>query len=126
VQIASGKQVEDWRSDFVYEYAWEQDFPYTPNIIGLRNETHSLMSYPGTWDIPELYDLRRDPDQIDNLLAEARIRTRSRGRYAHHITNPETKKSVESMQERLAAILAATGGDPRLAGRIGEGDRAAF
>jgi N-acetylglucosamine-6-sulfatase len=126
LDVAAGRTPADWRRDFVYQYAWEQDFPYTPNIIGLRNETHSLMSYPGTWDIPELYDLRKDPEQIDNLLAGARIGSRGRGRYAHHVSDPETKKVVEAMQDRLAALLAATGGDPRLAGKVGENDKFAF
>jgi hypothetical protein len=30
------------------------------------------------------------------------------------------------MQERLAALLAETGGDPRLAGKVGENDKFAF
>jgi N-acetylglucosamine-6-sulfatase len=124
--LAGGRTPSDWRRDFVYEYAWEQDFPYTPSIIGLRNETHSLMSYPGTWDIPELYDIRKDPEQMENLLASARIGSRMRGRYAHHITNPEVKEIVEPMQERLAKLLTETGGDPRLAGKVGENDKFAF
>lgn len=123
---ASGRTPGDWRREFVYEYAWKQDFPYTPNIIGLRNESHSLMSYPGTWDIPELYDIGKDPEQTQNLLASARIRSRMRGRYAHHVTIPDVKKIVEPMQKRLAALLAETGGDPRLAGRVGPNDRHAL
>jgi N-acetylglucosamine-6-sulfatase len=122
----AGKTPADWRRDFIYEYAWEQDFPYTPNIIGLRTETHSLMSYPGTWDISELYDLNKDPEQINNLIAGAKIGSRMRGRYAHHLADPAVKTIVESMQGRLATLLADTGGDPRLAGKVGENDKFAF
>lgn len=118
LSLARGRQPEDWRTEFLYEYAWEQDFPYTPSIAGLRTETHSLMHYPGAWDIPELYDLRSDPDQVHNLLAEARIGPRRRGRYVNHIPDPETRRLVESLQERMARLLAATGGDPRLAGQV--------
>lgn len=124
--LTSGKRPENWRRDFVYEYAWEQDFPYTPNIVGLRTETHSLMQYPGTWDIPELYDLRKDPEQIDNLIAGARIGPRMRGRYVNHIADPETKWLVETMQQRLAELLSQTGGDPRLAGRASPDDKFAY
>jgi N-acetylglucosamine-6-sulfatase len=116
--LARGREPEDWRTEFLYEYAWEQDFPYTPTIVGLRTETHSLMHYPGIWDIPELYDLRTDPDQVRNLLAEARIGPRMRGRYVNHVKDPETRRLVESLQERLARLLASTGGDPRLAGQV--------
>jgi N-acetylglucosamine-6-sulfatase len=124
--LASGKPQEGWRRDFIYEYAWEQDFPYTPNIVGLRTETHSLMQYPGTWDIPELYDNRKDPEQITNLVAGARIGPRMRGRYVTHIKDPETKKTVQDMQRRLAQSLAATGGDPRLAGEENENNKFAL
>jgi N-acetylglucosamine-6-sulfatase len=123
---ASGRTPEGWRREFLYEYAWEQDFPYTPHIIGLRTETHSLMHYPGTWDIPELYDVSKDPEQIENLLAGVRIGPRMRGRYAHHIKDPATRKLVDRLQSRMARLLEGTGGDPRLAGMVGENDRLAF
>lgn len=124
--VASGKTPENWRREFVYEYAWEQDFPYTPSIVGLRTDTHSLMNYPGIWDIPELYDLNKDPEQITNLLAASRIGSRGRGRYVHQIKDAGVKKLVEDLQARLSKLLSATGGDPRLSGLAGENDRLAF
>jgi len=126
LSVASGKTPPDWRRDFVYEYAWEQDFPYTPSIVGLRTDRYSLMQYPGIWDIPELYDIRNDPDQINNMIADARIGPRMRGRYVNHIRNPETKALVESMQERLFRILLQTGGDPHLAGKASPDDKYAL
>jgi N-acetylglucosamine-6-sulfatase len=123
---AAGKTPENWRQDFLYQYAWEQDFPYTPNIVGLRTQTHSLMHYPGAWDIPELYDIHSDPDQIRNLIAEARIGSRMRGRYVNHIKDPQTKKQVEGLQDRLAQILTETGGDPRLSGKSTDADKYAL
>ncbi|HUQ91013.1 MAG TPA: sulfatase/phosphatase domain-containing protein [Bryobacteraceae bacterium] len=124
--LAAGHPPDNWRKDFLYHYAWEQDFPYTPTVIGLRTETHSLMHYPGVWDIPELYDLRSDPGQIHNLIAEARVGPRMRGRYVNHIRNPEVKKMVQGMQDRLERILKQTGGDPRLSGKAGENDKFAL
>ena len=121
VPLLAGRTPEDWRRDFLYHYEWEQDYPYTPTIVGLRTQTHSLMQYWGVWDLPELYDLRTDPDQLRNLLADARI-TYGRGRYTNHIKAPETRKLVLAMQDRLAEILAATGGDPRYSGKGSEGD----
>jgi N-acetylglucosamine-6-sulfatase len=124
--VAAGKTPADWRRDFIYEYAWEQDFPYTPSITGIRTETHSLMQYPGVWDIPELYDLGNDPDQIRNLVAGARIGPRMRGRYVNHVKDAETRKLVEGMQERLRLLLAETGGDPNLSGKADESHRFAL
>jgi N-acetylglucosamine-6-sulfatase len=120
--LARGKRPDDWRRDFVYEYAWEQDFPYTPSIVGLRTETHSLMNYPGVWDIPELYELGTDPEQTRNLLADVHLGPQMRGRYVHYIKNEQTKRTVQELQSRLAAILAETGGDSRLSGKPNEGD----
>ena len=124
--LGAGRHPQDWRRDFIYEYAWEQDFPYTPNITGLRTETHSLMNYPGTWDLCELYDLRTDPDQVENLLAGARIGPRMRGRYANHVKDERVRAVVDGLQARLEQLLAATGGDPRLAGRTSPDDKFAY
>jgi N-acetylglucosamine-6-sulfatase len=124
--VAAGQTAKDWRTDFIYEYAWEQDFPYTPSIVGLRTERHSLMHYPGTWDLSELYDIQKDPEQIDNLVAEARIGPRMRGRYANHVKNPEVRALVDSLQAKLEQRLKETGGDPRLAGRTSPDDKYAY
>jgi N-acetylglucosamine-6-sulfatase len=124
--LASGSTPEDWRHEFLYEYAWEQDFPYTPSIVGLRTQTHSLMQYPGVWDIPELYNVQEDPEQRQNLLAGARIGARMRGKYVHHIKDGETKTLAQDLQNRLAKLLADTGGDPRLSGKANPGDEFAL
>jgi N-acetylglucosamine-6-sulfatase len=123
---AGGRAAREERREFLYEYAWEQDFPYTPTIVGLRTQTHSLMHYPGTWDIPELYDVANDPDQITNLLAGARIGPRMRGRYINHVTDDGVRKLAEELQARMARLLAATGGDARLAGQSTADDRFAY
>jgi N-acetylglucosamine-6-sulfatase len=119
--LLGGGQPDGWRKDFVYEYEWEPDYPYTPTITGLRTETHSLMQHWGVWDISELYDLRNDPDQMNNLLAAARI-TYGRGRHTYHIKDEGLKAQVVGMQTRMAEILRTTGGDPRYAAKSGEGD----
>ncbi len=119
--LLTGPPPANWRTDFLYHYEWEQDYPYTPTILGLRTQTHSLMQYWGVWDLSELYDLRQDPDQLRNLLAGARI-TYGRGRYTNHIKDPELRKLVLSMQDRMAEILRSTGGDPRYSGKGSEAD----
>jgi N-acetylglucosamine-6-sulfatase len=113
-----------WRTDFLYEYEWEQDYPYTPTITGLRTETHSLMQSWGVWDMNELYDLRNDPDQMSNLLSSIKIR--HRGRIGTLIQDKELAKMVEGMQDRMAEILKTTGGDPRYSGKGSEGDKFAM
>lgn len=115
----------DWRKDFIYEYEWEQDFPYTPTITGLRTERYSLMQSSGVWDIQELYDVRQDPDQMKNLIADLRL-TSQRGRLSMNIPDEERRTLIHSLQSRLEQLLKETGGDPRRAGMTHEGDRNAL
>jgi N-acetylglucosamine-6-sulfatase len=65
----------EWRTQFVYEYYWERDFPQTPTVLGLRTDRHSFMQYHGVWDLDELYDVQKDPDQMNNLMGDVRTTT---------------------------------------------------
>jgi arylsulfatase A-like enzyme len=109
-----------WRKDFLYEYEWESDYPYTPTLTGLRTERHSYSQTYGLWDLDELYDVVEDPDQMKNLLGNLRI-VRQRGRLTEHISDPKLKAFVEGLQDRMKRILEETGGDPRRSGRSPEG-----
>jgi N-acetylglucosamine-6-sulfatase len=72
-----------WRKSFFYEYNYEKQFPYTPNVRGVRTDRWKYMHYPhgdGGPDrhMAELYDLEHDPDELHNLIGdpaqEGRIR----------------------------------------------------
>lgn len=117
----------DWRQDFLYEYEWERDFPYTPTIYGLRTERYSLAQYLGIWDIDELYDIQADPDQMRNLLAGTQMLAHDRMRTVIRLEKqPELRKLLDGLQRRMAQLLAETGGDPRMAGVEPEGAKAAM
>ncbi len=114
-----------WREDFVYEYDWEFDYPYTPTLTGIRTGRHSYCQTFGVWDVNELYDVREDPAQMKNLVGEARI-VRQRGRATELIADVETKALVGRLQARMAEILRTTGGDARRAGVTPDGWRSAL
>lgn len=99
----------EWRTEFVYEYFWERDFPQTPSVLGLRTDHHSFMQYHGIWDLDELYDLRADPDQMHNLLGGVRTRTEA-GRLFYRIQDPDLRRLVADLQNRMGRILDSTGG----------------
>jgi len=67
--LASGKKPAKPRSDsFVYEYFWEYNFPYTPTTFAVRNDTYKYIQYYGLWDTEELYNLKDDPEEKNNLI----------------------------------------------------------
>jgi N-acetylglucosamine-6-sulfatase len=107
--IPLARGTSDWRTEFLYEYFWERDYPQTPTVLGLRTDQYSLMQYHGIWDLDELYDIQRDPGQMNNLLANVRITTEE-GRLFQHIKDPELKKLVGDLQNRTWTILEQTGG----------------
>ena len=102
---------ESWRKEFLYEYFWERDYPQTPTVLGLRTDQYSYMEYHGVWDLDELYEVQKDPQQRNNLLADARVTTES-GRVFQRIKDPELKAKVANLKERRNVILKATGGLP--------------
>ena len=71
--LASGDK--DWRKAFFYEYNYERQFPYTPNVRGVRTDRWKYVRYPhgdGKADrhLAELYDLQADPEERQNLIRD--------------------------------------------------------
>jgi N-acetylglucosamine-6-sulfatase len=64
-----------WRTSWYYEYNYEKQFPYTPNVRGVRTDRFKYIRYPHGDGGPdrhqaELYYLQQDPDERINLAAE--------------------------------------------------------
>ncbi len=65
-----------WRTSWFYEYNYEKQFPYTPNVRAIRRDDWKYIHYPHGDGAPdrhmaELYDLKNDPQERHNLIAEA-------------------------------------------------------
>ena len=89
-----------WRKSWFYYYNYEKEFPYTPNVRGVRTAEWKYVHYPhgdGSPDrhLAELYDLRNDPGEIRNLI-NAR----------------EAAPKLEELKSELAKVMAATGLTP--------------
>jgi arylsulfatase A-like enzyme len=98
-QLANGADA-GWRTAWLYEYNYEKQFPYTPNIRGIRTDRWKYVRYPhgdGSPDrhTPEFYDLQEDPLELTNL--------------AEHPAHAERRLQLE---QRLAAELSTLGLTP--------------
>ncbi len=87
-----------WRRAWYYEYNYEKQFPYTPNVRGIRTDRWKLVRYPHGDGGPdrhksELYDLRNDPKELHNL-----------------IDAPEHATLVKRLRAELDRLIESTGG----------------
>ncbi len=96
VSLLNGSD-DQWRKAWLYHYNYEKQFPYTPNIRGIRTDRWKLVRYPhgdGGPDrhLGELYDLQNDPMESQNLIQRV-----------------EHKTMVEQLSKQLLALMAETG-----------------
>ncbi len=87
----------NWRTAWFYHYNYEKQFPYTPNIRGIRTNRWKLIRYPhGDGQVDrhqaELYDLQADPGELNNLIASA-----------------EQQGRIEELSVQLSQLMKATG-----------------
>jgi N-acetylglucosamine-6-sulfatase len=84
-----------WRTSWYYEYNYEKQFPYTPNVRGVRTDRVKYIHYPHGDNAPdrhlaELYDLKSDPDETVNLIQK-----------------PEHALMVAELQQELSRLMTA-------------------
>lgn len=89
-----------WRKYFLYEYNFEGEFPYTPNVRGVRSQEWKYIHYPNGEGQPEthkaeLYNLKDDPGETRNLIEEASVAQMRTG-----------------LEAELARLLVETGASP--------------
>ncbi|HVW11721.1 MAG TPA: sulfatase [Bryobacteraceae bacterium] len=84
------------RKSWYYEYNYEQQFPYTPNVRGVRTEEWKYVHSPNGDDAPdkyvaELYNVKDDPLETKTLIHA-----------------PEMKPKVEELKAELARLQQET------------------
>lgn len=103
-----------WRTGFYYEYNYEHQFPYTPNVRALRTDRFKYIRYPhgdGSPDrhMAELYDLKADPGENKNLIddpAYADTVVKLRAELARQIeTHGDGKEDVMPLDQGIKSGL---------------------
>jgi N-acetylglucosamine-6-sulfatase len=93
-------QPTPWRKSWHYAYNYEKEFPYTPNVRGIRTDNWKYVHYPNGPNQPdtyqaELYNLKKDLQETKNL-----------------INDPDCAPKVKQLKTELNRLLAATGALP--------------
>ncbi len=92
-QEASDSGPTAWRDYFLYVYYWEPNYPMTPTHFSLRGNQYKYTTYYGLWDTDELFDIKADPMEQNNL-----------------IHNPKFARQRAEMQSRLYEMMEELGG----------------
>ena len=82
------------------ERCFEKQFPYTPNVRGVRTDRYKYIRYPhgdGGEDrhMAELYDLQADPEETSNL-----------------ISRPEHAQTIRNLSAELDRLMKAADAIP--------------
>jgi arylsulfatase A-like enzyme len=90
-----------WRKSWFYHYDYEKQFPYTPNVRGVRTDQWKYVHYPHGDGRPdrhkaELYNIEFDPEERHNL-----------------IDRPKYAPVVKELQGELASLMQHTGLTPQ-------------
>jgi arylsulfatase A-like enzyme len=89
-----------WRTAFHYQYNYEAQFPFTPNVRGIRTDDWKYIHYPHGDGQPdrhkaELYHLKDDPLEMKNLIGDAKYAAK-----------------VKELQEQLLRLQKESGALP--------------
>ena len=69
VNLLKGEKEQNWRDAILFEYYVDSYWPYAgPNQIAVRTENYKLVDAFLANDIDELYDLKKDPGEMNNLI----------------------------------------------------------
>ena len=95
----AGGDATGWRNSWFYEYNYEKQFPYTPNVRGVRTDEWKFIHYPHGDGKPdrhkaELYHLTADPEERKNLIAD-----------------PSQAERIKELQAELARLMRESGID---------------
>lgn len=85
-ELALGNKPAGWRTSFLAYY--RKELGDTPTCHGIRTENAKLIVYPGRPEWTEVYDLKQDPYELNNLPAD----------------EPLAIRLMEELEKRMAEV----------------------
>ncbi|MDZ7723501.1 MAG: DUF4976 domain-containing protein [candidate division KSB1 bacterium] len=89
---APGKTPEDWRKSFYYHFYEYPGWHFVKRHYGVRTERYKLMHFYHDIDAWELYDLKTDPAEMNNVYG-----------------NPDYAEVQEKMTQELKRVQEKCG-----------------
>jgi arylsulfatase A-like enzyme len=105
LEFLRGKTPEDWRQEIYYHYYEYPAVHMAKRHYGIRTRRFKLIHFYYDIDAWELYDLEKDPRELNNVYDD-----------------PSYRDIRKELSERLRAIQASYGDSPELADKFVEAD----
>lgn len=70
-ELASGKKPTNWRKSIFAQYY--KELGDVPTCYAIRTNTHKLVKYPNLPEFTEVFDLVKDPYEINNLASDTKL-----------------------------------------------------
>lgn len=100
--LAAGRKPANWRQSFLAEYY--KELGDAPTMYGLRTLTSKIIQYPGHPEWTEVFNLTKDPYELNNLAANPEISSK---------LNAELEAQMKAMQYSVPTktLKPAAGGN---------------
>ncbi|RAJ10256.1 sulfatase family protein [Arenibacter echinorum] len=101
VPLLEGKTPKDWQDAMYYHY---YEFPYWHHVqphYGIRTQKYTLAHFYYNIDVWELYDLEKDPNQLNNIINDSSYKevvAELKGQLKELMVKYENNKSLEEFR----------------------------
>ena len=108
VPLLKGKSPKNWRKSIYYHYYEYPSVHMIPRHYGIRTQRYKLMHFYQFGNEWELYDLKKDPDELNNIYGQAeyaklqqRIKNRLVRLQKHYEDNSNISEKPDSWKAKM-------------------------
>ena len=106
--LLKGKSPDNWRDSIYYHYYEYPSVHMIPRHYGIRTQRYKLMHFYQFGDEWELYDLKTDPDELNNIYGkpehaklQSRIKNRLTKLQSHYGDNSNISEKPDEWKARM-------------------------